>query len=203
MRLSDIKELVRSITKEYFEKATVIFSKESRAVKPQLSLITITTGNVKRTIYSARDFEDEELVDNYLSSFPVQFDLFTHGAPVVDDETGSIIAYENTAVDDMLSFADFLNSEYVNLILDENDIAILTDSGVTDLTGLVNDTNYEYRSQMSATVYFTQKAKGHTSVLSEDGTFKETSSNGGTEKLSEKETGYFSEVDIKEEKENE
>lgn len=203
MRLSEIKELIRSITKEYFEKATVVFSKESRAVKPQLPLITISTGNVKRTVYSAREWEDETLVDNYLSSFPIQFDLFTHGSPVVDDETGAIIAYENTAVDDMLSFADFLNSEYVNLIADENDIAILTDSGVIDLTGLVNDNNYEYRSQMSATVYFTHKAKGHTSVLSEDGKFKETSSNGGTAELSEKETGYFTEVDIKEEKENE
>ena len=32
----------------------------------------------------------------------MQIDLFTHGRPVVDEETGRIVAYENTAIDDMM-----------------------------------------------------------------------------------------------------
>ena len=122
-------------------------------------------------------------------------------------------------------------------------MSILIDGDVQDLTGVVNDTNYEYRARMSVLLYFTQKAVGPTAVLKEssiqypDGEggytpetpletesptngyetdamkkeeaaivepeFEQTSSCGGTEELAKETTGYFTEVEIKEEKANE
>lgn len=265
MRLSDVNEVFKNITKEYFKNATVIFAKESRAAKPKLSLITITPGNVTRHIYPNNEYVDGVVVNNYQSKIPMTVDLFTKGSPVLDDDYGQVIAYENTALEDLLSFADFLNSEYVTRYTDKYDITIILDEGAQDVTGLVNDTNYEYRARMTVNVFFTQKAIGDAGVLLErsieyptgevdpeteepvyteqppqsttsdvysskpndkqlsgesdagSGTvfvededkmnsgakvvpkFEESSSNGGTKELSEKETGYFTEAEIKEE----
>jgi len=175
----------------------------------------------------------------------MQVDLFTSGLPVVEEETGKTIAFENTAMDDMLSFADFLNSQHTVEWCHDRDVSVLIDGDVQDLTGIVNDNNYEFRSRLSVLFYFTQTAVGHSAVLSEDSIqyptgkfdeetgepvytpeppkveestsglfgsdtddnggvvkphFVQTSSGGGTEELASEETGYFTEVEIKEDK---
>lgn len=243
MRATEARELFRQLTARYFAGATVTFSNQSRVAKPRVPLVTITPGIVRRPTAANYSMTDDEVVGHYLSRITFQVDLFTHGAPVVDDETGETVAYENTAMDDMLSFADFLNSDYAIRWCHVNDVSILIDGDVQDLTGVVNDTNYEYRARMSVLFYFTQKAVGPTAVLKEssiqypDGEggytpetpletesptngyetgamkkeeaaivepeFEQTSSGGGTEELAKETTGYFTEVEIKEEKANE
>ena len=246
MRVSQAKELFRSLTEQYFANAEVTFTRQSRVAKPQIPLITITPGNVKRPLSPVYEEKDGVMVGHYLSRIGMQVDLFTHGQPVVDDETGRTVAYENTAMDDMLSFADFLNSQHTIEWCHKHDVSILIDGDAQDLTGLVNDNNYEFRSRLAVLFFFTQKAVGHTATLSEgsvqyptgekdpqtgepnytpeepddtesssgqfgDGgddsivvpKFEQTSSGGGTEELAKEETGYFTEVEIKEEKDNE
>jgi hypothetical protein len=184
-------------------------------------------------------------VGYYQSRISMQVDLFTHGLPVVDEETGQIVAYENTAMDDMLAFADFLNSQYAIEWCHSNDVAISFDGDAQDLTGLVNDNNYEFRSRLPVLFYFTQKAVGHAAVLDEGSIqyptgevdpdtgaptytekepedtesssgqfngagqnaddiivpkFEQNSSGGGSEELAQQKTGYFTEVEIKEDK---
>ena len=243
MRATEARELFRQLTARYFAGATVTFSNQSRVAKPRVPLVTITPGIVRRPTAANYSMTDDEVVGHYLYRITFQVDLFTHGAPVVDDETGETVAYVNTAMDDMLSFADFLNSDYAIRWCHVNDVSILIDGDVQDLTGVVNDTNYEYRARMSVLFYFTQKAVGPTAVLKEssiqypDGEggytpetpletesptngyetdamkkeeaaivepeFEQTSSGGGTEELAKETTGYFTEVEIKEEKANE
>lgn len=251
MRVAGAKELFRSLTSSYFVDAEVTFTRQSRAAKPQIPLVTITPGNVKRPLAPVYKEVDGVLVGHYLSRISMQVDLFTHGSPVIDEYTGQVVAYENTAVDDMLCFADFLNSQYTVDWCHLNDVSILIDGDVQDLTGLVNDNNYEFRSRLSVLFYFTQKTVGHAATLLEDsiqyptgeidpvtgepvyspkepvetesstgrietasdqpGTtsdadttvipqFAETPSGGGTHELAEQETGYFTEVEIKEDK---
>lgn len=247
MRVSEAKELFRSLAKEYFGGATVTFTKQSRVAKPNLSLVTLTPGNVKRTRDYVNTYVEDQPIGYYGSRFSITVDLYTHGLPVEHPETGEIAAYENTAVDDMLSFADFLGSEYVNQWCQRNDVSILLDGEVQDLTGLVNDTTYEYRARLAVLFYFTQTTVGMAAVLQEGSiqyptgeadeetgepiyTEKEplpstsdtgvysgskpldaiiipkhdvTSSGGGTEELTKQEVGYFTEVEIKEETDNE
>lgn len=244
MRLSQARELFRSLTAEYFAGAEVTFSRQSRAAKPQTPLVTLTAGNVKRPLTPAYKEADGVLVGHYLSRVTIQVDLFTHGAPVIDDETGRCVGYENTAVDDMLGFADFLNSQYVIDWCHRNDVAISFDGDTQDMTGLVNDNNYEYRSRLPVLLYFTQKTVGHSAVLTEESVeyptgekdpaterpvyspvppaddtsstglyegakqdadtivvpkFDQSSRGGGSEELAKQETGFFTEVEIKEE----
>jgi len=240
MKLSQAKKLFRQYLQDYFSGADVIFSRQSRVAKSALPLVSITTGNVNRHQNPVYKMVDGYLVGHYLSRISITIDLFTHGEPVIDDETGAIIAYENTALDDILDLADFLGSPYTIEWCQKNDFSILIDGEAQDLTGLVNDNNYEYRSRLNVLFYFTQRTVGSVAVLDEDSilypegaggytseepapttsstgryknneddgsiivpSFSGNSSGGGSKELAEKDAGYFTEVEIKEETGNE
>ena len=223
MRVGQAKELFRALTQQYFGGANVVFANQSRTAKQKEPLVVLTPGNVHRPQDPNYTFVDGEVVGHYLSRFSITVDLFTNGSPVVDEVSGKVVAYEDNAVDDMLSFADFL----------------------LNLTGVVNDTSYEFRSRLTVQFYFTQKAVGASTALLESSlqyptgekdpemqeptyapteppetdsksgpwgdeeepivvpTFEPSASGGGTEELAKEETGYFTEVEIKEETGNE
>lgn len=168
MRVSQAKELFRSLLSGYFSGAEVTYTRQSRVAKPKVPLVTITPGNVRRPRDSVSEMVDGTSVAYYQSRISMQVDLFTSGKPVIDEDTGAAVAYENTAVDDMLAFADFLGSQYVIEWCRDHDVSILIDGDVQDLTGLVNDNNYEFRSRLSALFFFTQKTVGPAAVLSEE-----------------------------------
>ena len=254
VRAMDARELFRQITKYYFQHANVVFSNQSRTAKPGLGLVVLTPGNVKRPYMPTYRQINGVMVGYYESRMSITIDLFTHGNPITED---GITVYENSAVDDMLSFADYINSDFVTRWCYLNDIAILIDGDAQDLTGVINERNYEYRARMNVMFYFLQYTVGDAAVAREssirfpdfladedqillhdvnedeliDGEltekfpvemsnttggyitfadyveslvdvnaeFKETSTGGGTEELANKETGYFTEAEIKEE----
>lgn len=167
MKVGQAKELFRSLVKKYFDGAQVVFANQSRTPMQEIPLVVITPGNVNRPTHPNYEVVDGVLVANYLSRFSLTVDLFSNGAPVIDEETGETVAYEDNAEDDLLAFADFLNSEYALAWSHKNDVSILIDGDVLSLTGVVNDTTYQYRARLTAQFYFTQKAVGHAAVLSE------------------------------------
>ena len=82
-----------------------------------------------------------------------------------------------------------------------------------DMTGLVNESNYEYRARVNLSLYFTQYSVGAAGVLlesslvtSDDGSvyidpqFEITSSGGGNQELADEMVGYFTDAEITEEK---
>lgn len=227
MKVSEVKEEIRRLAELYFTGATVTFTKQSFLAKPMKPLVTLSSGAVSRVSYPPMKVLDGRPVFFYPASVPIQIDLFTRGR-MKKPEPGMMLVAENTAEDDLLGFADFLNSEFVTQWCHEKDIAILLPDTVQDLTGLLNDTNYEYRAMLEITVYFTMPAIGYTGTLAaesvkhEDGNgggdiqaddvsalepiVQTTPSGGGNEDLAGQEEGYFSNVEIngnkmKEEKE--
>ena len=167
MRVGQAKELFRALTQQYFGGANVVFANQSRTAKQKEPLVVLTPGNVHRPQAPNYTFVDGEVVGHYLSRFSITVDLFTNGSPVVDEVSGKVVAYEDNAVDDMLSFADFLNSEHTVQWSHQNDVSILIDGDVLNLTGVVNDTSYEFRSRLTVQFYFTQKAVGASTALLE------------------------------------
>lgn len=168
MRVNKVKELFQKLTAEYFSAATVVFANQSRQPKGKIPLVVINCGNVNRPQHINYDNVDGTLVGNYLSRLSVTVDLFTNGLPVIDEETGETVAYADSALDDILSFADFVSSEYAIGWCDKYDISISLDGDAQNLTGVVNDTSYEYRSRLSFFVYFTQKTIDAAAVASEE-----------------------------------
>ena len=96
MRVGQAKELFRSLTKEYFAEAQVVFANQSRTPMQAIPLVVITPGNVNRPTHPNYEVVDGVLVGNYLSRFSLTVDLFSNGAPVIDEETDETVAYETT-----------------------------------------------------------------------------------------------------------
>lgn len=168
MKVGQVKELFRSLTKEYFAGAQVVFANQSRTPMQKIPLVVITPGNVNRPLYPNYETVNGILVGAYLSRFSVTIDLFSNGEPVIDEETGQTVAYEDNTEGDLLAFADFLNSEHTLAWSRRNDVSLLIDGDVQSLTGVVNDTTYQYRARLSVQLYFTQKAVDRAAVQSED-----------------------------------
>lgn len=150
----------------YFSGATVVLTNQRGMAKPKLGLVAINTGPVKRPHMPNYSQVDGVLVGNYPSRMTLTIDLFTHGSPV--RVSNKIRGYEDSSVDDMLSFADFLNSIYVTEWCRLNDVSFTIEGDVQCLSGIINETTYEYRSRMNVLVYFMEKAVGKTAVLLEE-----------------------------------
>ena len=225
MTLSEAKEALREHIQSYFAGAMVTIGRQSRVAKPELPLVTLTFGNASRPTFPIVNADYSDYVAAYQTTVTVVLDLFTHGKAVTDEDTGVTVAYENTAVDDMIALLNFLDSPYTIQWCHENDVAMLVDGEIRDLTGLINDNNYEYRSEITLLYWFTQGTVGYAGVLGEsaltdssgtsgtdDGgngddvnrdAFEQTSAGGGTRELADGEIGYFVWAEIKEEKPDE
>lgn len=179
MRVNKVKELFQKLTEEYFSSASVVFANQSRQPKGTVPLIVISCGNVSRPQHINYDNVDGTLVGNYLSRLSITVDLFTKGLPVVEEDTGRTMAYADSALDDILAFADFIGSEYTTEWCDAHDISISLDGDAQNLTGVVNDTSYEYRSRLSFFVYFTQKTIDAAAVANEESILYPNAADGG------------------------
>ena len=166
MDIKGVREAMLELTKFYFQNATVIHGRQSHVAKQGKPLVTLYTGVVTRPLNPPTKIIDGRPVSYYPSSVPVQIDLFTLGQKK-ELAHGFTPVMENTAADDMLSFVDFLNSEFAIRYCHQKDIAIVVPNTVQDLTGLINDTSYEYRAMIEVMVYFTSIAVGYSGTLSE------------------------------------
>lgn len=167
MRLNEVRELFRQLTKEYFGAANVLLARQSRIPKPELPLVLLTFGAVTRPTRPNIMVFDGVGVGQYASSVQLDIDLFTHGAPVTEQGYG-IVARENTAVHDLCAFEDFLQSEYVVEWSDIHSIAIAREGDVDDLSGIIGETTYEYRARMRLRLSYVSLAVEHAAVNSED-----------------------------------
>ncbi len=164
MNVAGVKDAIRELTALYFSGATVTYTKQSFTAKPVKPLVTLTPGSVTRPRNPPVKIIDGRPVSFYPATMPIQMDLFTHGR-MEAPKPGYTPIMVNTAEDDMLAFADFLNSDYVIQWCHERDLSIIISNTVQDLTGLINDTNYEYRAMLEITVGFTMTAIGYTGVM--------------------------------------
>ena len=164
MTVSEAKELFRQLVKEHFANSTVIFDRQSRIAKPEVPLVTLSPGNVKRHRAANEILDLPEMEGYFHSKLPFVIDLFTHGSPVYDEDMRTEIAREDTATDEMAQFANFLDSQYVTQWCNIHDVAIQVEGDVQNLTGAVNDTTYQFRSRLLVNVYFTQKTVGMKAV---------------------------------------
>ncbi len=213
MTMREAKEKIYELVCEYFGNATVAWGK-TKSVRPGSPLVSITTGNLTRTYHPVKNDIDGIPVFSYASSFPLQLDLFTKGTPV-NDEDGVTAATENTAVSDLADFVNFLGSVHAEHWGMINDMAVLANTQIHDLTQLVNDSSWDYRAMVEIEVRFTETAVGYSAVNYEAGQkynpetikpipdtpFVPSPSGGGTKELADEFTGYFEQVETEYEQE--
>jgi len=207
----EMKALFLSLVKTYFGKADVIWGR-SKIVHPVHPVVCLMAGPLVRNYLPVTLQADGIPINCYPTKVTVQIDLFTKGAMLSDDD-GVTAARENTAVDDMMDFLNFIGSAYTSDWCYEHDMSILENGPVRDLTQLINDTSWDYRAMTELDVYFTQNAVGYTGTDHELGVefgpdgrpkppgegFEETPSGGRTPELADQFTGWYEQVETTDE----
>ena len=166
MTQSELKQKLYDLVSEYFRSAAVIWGKV-KTVNPSVPLIVLNFGAVNRHYLPLTQNVNGVLVNGYPSRTTLQIDLYTKGA-AINTSPGVTAAYENTAVNDLTDFLNFINSAFVDDWSELNDISI-SGKSVNDLTELINGTTWDYRAMIELEIGFTQTAVGHTGTMHESG----------------------------------
>ncbi len=207
MQINQLKKVIYERIKLYWSGATVVWGMTDK-VMPPAPLIVLRLGTVSRTSTPIIQSIDSIQFSAYPSEVTLQIDLFTRGNAVGD---GNEIYYENTATNDMLDFLNFLDSASSIEWSDSFDISISMNSGVQDLTEIVNDSRWQYRAMLEIKIAFTQWVAEYNGILNEDyiifddkctpvtvdtSKYKQTASGGGTEELASATVGIIDELVI-------
>jgi hypothetical protein len=207
-----LKALLYDLVSVYFGGATIVWG-QAKTVKPTNPLIALRTISIAGPYTSIAESVNGVPVSYKPSKTALQVDLFTKGAELTDDD-GITGAYENTALNDLADFVNFVNSEYVENWCMNNDVSVIVSGPVRDLTELINDASWDYRAMVELEVGFTQVALGYTGTMYEDGVayddngnpipnpFEQTPSGGRTQELADDYTGWFEQVETEYEEES-
>lgn len=218
MDITEAKNLVYRLLDQFFAGASVLHAKQPGAVKPPAPLVTLTVISARRALYPPQKMVDGVPVSYYPTTMMLQVDLYTRGSPV-SDRPGFSVTMENTALNDLIGFANFVSSEYVLAWCNEHDIALSPAAEVRDTTELLNDSGYQFRATLELEMAFTQKAVGYANLLApssikhstpegeaegDDGAadviivpeFAPSASGGGSAELAKETVGYFTEAEI-------
>lgn len=163
---SEARKHLKNITQKYFAGATVDFAKQSSKVRAKAPFVCLTLGSPTRDSFPTQRMVDDRMVSYYQTRLPVQIDLFTNGAEGEPGGNG-FVSMEDTSVDDLTDFVDYLESWYVTDWCHRIGAAIIVNGGVQALTGLVTDTDYEYRAMVEIVFCYVHKAVGYTGIQGE------------------------------------
>jgi hypothetical protein len=205
LNVNALKALLRERTEAYWGSATVAWGATNK-VKPSAPLVVLRLGTVTRATQPVTQMINGIVFAAYPSETMLQVDLFTKGNPV-STSTGKY--NENTAAGDLLDFVNFLDSPATVEWSNKHDIGIMLNSGVQDLSEVINDSQWQYRAMVELRVTFTQWAAEYNGLLSESSivfddngqpvgvdaiNWTPTASGGGTQDLADATTGSFEEV---------
>ena len=169
MTQSELKEKLYDLVAVYFaslDPGNIVWGK-TKPLKPNSPMVSLGLAQVQRPYRPARQYVDGVIPDSYPSSTILRIDLFTKGAPTTD-KPNVTAQNENTAVNDLSDFANFLNSVYVDHWCGNSGVSLRART-VQDLTAINNETSWQYRALLEIDVGFMQNATGHTATSFEGG----------------------------------
>ena len=218
MTQQELKKKLYDLVSTYFSGAGVSWSMTKKA-NPNSPMVALTMGTIYRHYLPTRGDVNGVPIDCYQCYTTLQVDLFTMGADRAGGE--SVTAErENTAVNDMADFVNFLNSVYVDHWCLLNDVSIQADR-IHDVTQLANDSSWDFRAMVELAIGFTQNAVGYSATMYEGGVkydesgnpiptppeqppppVESTPSGGRSQELGDQYTGWFEQVETEQVKED-
>lgn len=193
MTVEQAKSCIWKLVSQYFAGASVIWSGQN-IVKPVKPLVMLRLSNVQRSDFSIPQEEDGTLVKLYPTVALLTVNLFTLGKPTRAG-TGKVATRINTALHDLSSFVNFLDSEYALAYMEEQNLQIMPQGATQDISELLDNTQYEYRAVQEFTIEFIQEVHGWAGVRTGED-FQPTDSGGGTKELADLITGWTDDVEI-------
>ena len=170
MTQSELKEKLYDLVAMYFAvldaEGSIVWGR-TKPVKPGSPMVSLALAQVQRPYRPARRYVNGIVLDSYPSSTMFRVELFTKGA-LTTDEPGVTAQNENTAVNDLSDFANFLGSVHADHWCGRIGIALKVNR-VQDLTALTHGSSWQYRALLEIDVGFMQNAAGHTAIGHEGG----------------------------------
>ena len=159
MTIGEAKKYVRDFVAGYFGDSHVSFA-EQKQTRPTVPYITLRFGKSgkKRGKITMFDDKDQCYKDFWQRKISLEINLYTAGRNVA--EKGYDPVYENTCIEDMEDFISYIMSDYGSDELVSHDVAIVQEGDVQDLSALLNDSSYRYRSMAQFYVLFTDCSFG-------------------------------------------
>lgn len=194
MTFAEIKQLLYDLVARYHPEAMVVWEK-TKGVTPKPPYITLKYSNLNRSAFPLSDDEGEHKYYNY--DFTFEINLYTVGKEV---KAGNASYFENTAVEDLEEFVRFLDSEGTTKELAQKNVTIVFNPPIRDLSELIGDTKFNYRSMCEFTVSFAGTADGEYGVIGNKSV--PNPSGGGLREFMEAEISVIEEVIIQEESYN-
>lgn len=190
MTLSEIKQLLYEVVARYHPEAMIVWEK-TKGVTPKPPYITLGYRNLNRSSFP---LSDEEGHKYYNYDFTFEINLYTVGKEV---KVGSASYFENTAMENLEEFIRFLDSEEITDELAQKNVTIVCNPPIRDLSELIGDTKFNYRSMCEFTVSFVGTADGEYGVFGSK--IVPNPSGGGKKEFTEAEIPVIEEVIIQEE----
>lgn len=194
MTFSEVKALLYGLVRRYHPGAMVVWSK-TKGVTPKPPYITLGYSNLNRSAFPLMDDEAEHRFYNY--DFTFEINLYTVGKKTA---AGNSSYYENTAVEDLEEFVRFLDSDGISEELAGKNVTIVFMPPIRDLSELIGDTKFNYRSMCEFTVSYTGSADGVYGVAG--AAMVPNSSGGGLKEFTEAESSVIEEILIQEDTDN-
>lgn len=191
MTFPEVKKFLYELVKRYHPGAVAVWTK-TKGVMPKPPYITLGYRNLNRSAFPLSDDEAEHRYYNY--DFVFEVNLYTAGKKI---NAGAGSYYENTAVEDLEEFVRFLDSDGITDELAEKGITIVMNPPIRDLSELIGDTKFDYRSMCEFKVSFAGLADGRYGVSGSQAA--PNPSGGGMEEFAEAETYAIKEIKIQEE----
>ena len=163
MTVGELRETIRQVVKRYLVGASVKWIDENN-IKPVGPLVTLQLRNIQRELFSIDENRQGRAVKLWHTRAMLDVNLYTPGA-VGNAQPGIRPKAENTALNDMQDFINYIDSDYVYGILGPLDVTILPEGMAQDVSELVDNSKYEYRAMQEFTVDFIQNAAGVSGIL--------------------------------------
>ena len=161
MSLSLIRGHIFNLVSEFFQGATIAWVEQVNT-KPDIPYVTLKTGAINKSLFPVSD--EVPGTSYYICNTVLEINLYTRGREVRFEEDDCLLNYENTAVSDLMDFVLFLESEEILDRIAGYNLDIQLMPPVRDLTELLNDSKYRYRSMAEFTVSFVLESSGRFGV---------------------------------------
>lgn len=192
MRISEVKDILTDVVQDFFYTATVVWANEV-SEKPPLPLITLRTGLIKKAKYPKDNYQGKDgYIEEYDAVMKLEVKGYTTGLVEPSDERNMIQTAENSALEDMMQFDDYMTSTGLTDVLSAKDISIDRIGDVNDTTIQTATSRAEYSAMVEYDISFTLTTHGRYGITESERNSMIKTNN---ESLLE-ETGYFESVNI-------
>ena len=191
MDTKGLKEFLQSVSEMFFGETNMAWVGET-SESPPLPLVTLRLDTVSKATFPFDDGfnEDGQFIEYYNAEIMFEVKAYSKGY-VGSVEEGFIRSPENTSMNDLQQFADYMASKGVTELLSEKNVQIIQEGPVRDTTVAKSGSRHEYSAMVEYRVGFVLESVGEFGVPDniEKNTLLKSLPQGAGE-----ETGYFDTV---------